>query len=118
MVALLDLMERISKEMGLFINRSKTKVMVVDRSGKLELTGALDLDIVDNFNYVGSNISNNGSCEKKVRRRISMAKSAMTQLGKIWRDHNIPVKTKQIRNLVFSVVLEKDAPYSVDSVSD
>ncbi|XP_062527082.1 uncharacterized protein LOC134199679 [Bombyx mori] len=94
MVALLDRMERISKEMGLSINKSKTKVMVVDRSGKLELTGALDLEIVDNFNYLGSNISNNGSCEREVRRRIGMAKSAMTQLGKIWRDRNISVKTK------------------------
>ncbi|XP_037876471.1 uncharacterized protein LOC119630619 [Bombyx mori] len=105
MVALLDRMERISKKMGLSINKSKTKVMVVDRSGKLEPTSALDLEIVDNFNYLGSNISNNGSCEKEVRRRIGMTKSAMTQLGKIWRDRSISVKTKTklVRTLVFSI---------------
>lgn len=67
MVALLDRIEWISKEMRLSINRSKNKVMMVDRSKKLELTGALDLEIVDSFKYLGSNISNNGSCEKEVR---------------------------------------------------
>lgn len=76
MVALLDRMEQISEEMGLSINRSKTKVMVVDRSGTLELTGALNLEVVDNFIYLGSSVANDGSCEKEVRRRIGMAKSA------------------------------------------
>ncbi|KAJ8724798.1 hypothetical protein PYW07_015756 [Mythimna separata] len=105
MVALLDRMERISEEMGLSVNRSKTKVMVVDRSGKLELTGALDLETVDNFVYLGSIISNDGSCEKEVRRRIGMAKSAMAQLDKVWKDRNISVKTKTklVRTLVFSI---------------
>ncbi len=105
MVALLGRMEQISEEMGLCINRSKTKLMVVDRSGRLELTGALDLEVVDNFIYLGSNISNNGSCEREVRRRIGMAKGAMTQLGKIWHDRNISTRTKTrlVRTLVFSI---------------
>lgn len=32
-----------------------------DRSGKLELTRRLDLEIVDNFVYLGANISSNSS---------------------------------------------------------
>lgn len=98
-------MEHISAELGLQINKSKTKLMVVDRTNKLVFTGALRLDFVDHFIYLGSSISNNGSCESEVRRRIGMAKSAMTQLRKIWADRNITRKTKikLVQTLVFSI---------------
>ncbi|CAB3233282.1 unnamed protein product [Arctia plantaginis] len=44
MITFLNRMERISTELDLSINRSKTKIMVVDRTGKLELPGNLDLE--------------------------------------------------------------------------
>ncbi|CAH2244913.1 jg7867 [Pararge aegeria aegeria] len=92
MTSLLDRMEQISNAMGLFINRSKTRAMVVDRVGRLELTGSLNLEIVENFIYLGSNISATGSCETEIRRRI--AKSAMSQLHRTWKYRNISIKTK------------------------
>ena len=98
-------MEEISLELGLKINHAKTKLMVVDRANKLQLTGALDLETVNDFVYLGSNISNTGSCEKEIRRRIGMAKSAMSQLQKIWKDRSISRKTKVklVNSLVFSI---------------
>lgn len=45
------------EEMGLYINRYKTKVLVVDISGKLELTGTFHLKIVGNFMSLNSNIN-------------------------------------------------------------
>lgn len=59
-------MERISNSLGLSINRSKTKLMVVDRANVLRLSGALGLEVVDEFVYLGSCISNKGSCETDV----------------------------------------------------
>lgn len=105
MVELLARMERISMELGLQINHAKTKLMVVDRAHNLELTGALNLETVDDFIYLGSYISNTGSCEKEIRRRIGMAKNAMSQLQKIWRDRNISrnTKVKLVNTLVFSI---------------
>lgn len=73
-------MERISGELGLSKNRYKTKIMVVDRSGKLQLTGTLDLEVVDSFIFLDSGISNDGSCKSEIRRRIGMANGAMAQL--------------------------------------
>ncbi|XP_072934917.1 uncharacterized protein [Epargyreus clarus] len=107
MCALLDRMEKKSAELGLSINKSKTKVMVVDRANKLELRGLLGLQIVENFIYLGSDISSNGSCEGEIRRRISMAKNAMSQLQTIWKDRNISTrtKTKLVRTLVFSIFM-------------
>ena len=105
MINLLTRMEEISLELGLRINHAKTKLMVVDRANKLQLTGALDLETVNDFVYLGSNISNTGSCEKEIRRRIGMAKSAMSQLQKIWKVRSISRKTKVklVNSLVFSI---------------
>lgn len=102
MVTLLDRTEQISGELGLSINKSKTKIMLMDLSDKLELTGALNLGIVNNFTYLGSNFANSGSCETEVRRRIGLAKTAMSQLVKLWKDRQISFKTKK-NNLVHSL---------------
>lgn len=105
--SLFDRMERNSKDLGLSINRSKTKVMVVDRASKLTLSGTHNLEIVNNFIYLGSTISNTGSCEDEIRRRIGMSKSAMSQLERIWKDRKITNKTKiaLVSSLVFSIFL-------------
>lgn len=107
MSKLLDRLERISRDMGLLINRAKTKVMVVDRNKTINLTDRLNLEVVDSFVYLGAVVTNNGSCEPEVRRRIGMAKSAMTQLKHIWADRNITRKTKKqlVTTLVFSIFL-------------
>ncbi|KAA5586618.1 hypothetical protein F3H15_37365, partial [Pseudomonas aeruginosa] len=44
MVNLLARIENISLLLGLKVNHSKTKVMIVDRTNSLELTGTLNLD--------------------------------------------------------------------------
>ncbi|CAH2106420.1 unnamed protein product [Euphydryas editha] len=105
-ITYIDRMIRISTELGLCINRSKTKIMIVDRTDKLELTGNLDLEVVANFIYLGANINNNGSCKNEIRRRIGMA-NGMVQFYTIWKDKNICLKTKSnlVRNLVFSIFL-------------
>ncbi|CAH2210972.1 jg14263 [Pararge aegeria aegeria] len=67
--------------------------------------GSLNLEIVENFIYLGSNISATGSCETEVRRRIGLAKSAMSQLHRTWKDRNISIKTKVrlVRALIFPI---------------
>ncbi|CAB3248912.1 unnamed protein product [Arctia plantaginis] len=78
MTTYLDKMKRISTELGISINRSKTKILVIDRPGKLELTGNFDLEVVDNFVYPGASISSNRPCESEIRRR--------RRNFRIWRD--------------------------------
>ncbi|XP_012544182.2 transposon TX1 uncharacterized 149 kDa protein [Bombyx mori] len=99
MTALMSKLEKISLELGLAINRSKTKVMVIDRMNKLEHTGSLHLETTERFIYLGSMIANTGSCEPEIRRRIGIAKTAMSQLDSIWSDRNISIKTKLLTEL-------------------
>ncbi|XP_028034121.1 uncharacterized protein LOC114245976 [Bombyx mandarina] len=88
MKELLVRLEAISLNMGLAINKSKTKLLVVDRFSSIQRTDLLaEYEAVDQFVYLGSVITDKGSCEPEIRRRIGMAKTAMTQLSKVWKDH-------------------------------
>lgn len=82
--------------------------MIVDRSGVLDLTGALnELDVVNEFIYLESSVNNTGDCTAEINRRITMAKSSMARLTKIWKDRaiSLAVKTRLVRTLVFSIFL-------------
>ena len=108
MVDLLDRLESVSKEHGLVINKKKTKLVVVDRFDSIQRSEALNAyETVTEFQYLGSVISNKGNSEPEIRRRIGMAKTAMNQLTKIWKDSNIRKRTKihVVRTLVFSIFL-------------
>lgn len=108
---LIELLRRVeyeSNKVGLKINKNKTKIMIVDRFNTLQLTDRLnEYELVDSFIYLGSTITNNGNCESEIRRRIGMAKTAMSRLTKIWKDRSISQKTKirLVRTLVFSIFL-------------
>ena len=94
--------------MGLRINRAKTKLMIIDRNLDLTRSNELqDLECVQEFNYLGSFICNNGSCDKEIIRRIQMSKGAMSKLEKVWRDRSVQRKTKVrlAQSLVFSIFL-------------
>jgi len=53
-----------------------------------------DLETVDSFKYLGSNITADGKCSEEVRNRGAMATSSLTNFSNIWQNSNISVKTK------------------------
>ena len=65
------------------------------------------LENVDNFKYLGSVKSSDGSCKKDINARIAMAKQSMTQLNNIWKDRSIPIslKYKLLKSLVWPKML-------------
>ena len=103
----LERLERVSLEYGLKINVSKTKVMIIDRDNENRRQPAKigAFDVVDKFVYLGSMLHRTGSCEFEIRRRIEIARSAMVQLTKIWKNRNITRNTKisLVNALVFPV---------------
>lgn len=106
MLELLNRVETESNNCGLMINAKKTKIMIVDRSNTLQLTDALQrFQIVDHIMYLGSYISNTDSSESDIRRRIGLAKGAMSRLHKIWKYRSITKNTKMqlVQSLIFSI---------------
>lgn len=109
MEELLSKMESVSLGFGLRINRSKTKVMIVDRinNNSPEVTTIANCDVVQSYIYLGALITNEGGCAEEIKRRMAITRSAMDKLKKIWRNRNITkaTKTRLVRALVFPIFL-------------
>ncbi|PZC84789.1 hypothetical protein B5X24_HaOG203779 [Helicoverpa armigera] len=109
MQALLHKMEQVSLMFGLKINRSKTKIMIVDRmnDNSPEVTRIANCDVVQTYIYLGALISNNGGCIDEVKRRMALTRNAAEKLKKVWRNRNITKATKirLMRTLVFPIFL-------------
>ena len=71
-----------SKEYGMKINIKKTKVMRVSKQGDGNANIVLNeerIKQVAQFCYLGSLITDNGSCSKEMKARIGMAKTAFNR---------------------------------------
>lgn len=121
MKSLLKKVERISREYGLEINKSKTKVMIIDRERQIKFNGKTfaGFEVVNDFVYLGSLINSEGSPEKEIKRRIEMGRCAMVKLNKIWKDGSINknVKVKLVKTLIFSIVLYGAETWTLNKTS-
>lgn len=87
-----------SAKFGLKINMAKTKVMpVTNQFGPWPkvMVHDEDIDVVDNFTYLGSDIQATGGTENETVRRIALAGSVFNRLHeKVFKRHDIKLKTK------------------------
>ena len=71
-------------------NKSKTRFMVVDRFAAIQSTDLLqEYETVEQFQYLDSMTSTKVNSKPDVRRRCGMARTAMMELSKVWKDRNI-----------------------------
>lgn len=105
-----DLIERVrteSEKFGLFLNVSKTKVMIINQLEENPSihAGNQAIEIIDQFNFLGSMISNQGGSSIEIRRRIAMAKTSMSAMHKLWKDRSISKTTKirLVSTLIFPI---------------
>ena len=75
---------KISAKMGLRISKSKTKVMRVKTRNvdNIKLDGEA-IDEVEDFIYLGSNISKDGGSDQDIVARIGKARTAFAILGPV-----------------------------------
>ena len=66
-----------------------------------------DIEVVTKCVFFGTMITEDGLCEKEVRRRIAMGNAAMGGLTSIWKDRGITLETKVklVKVLVFPIVV-------------
>ena len=62
-------------------------------ANKLELDGEA-IDEVENFTYIGSNISKDGGSDRDIQVRIGKARTAFAILTPVWRSKLMSRKTK------------------------
>lgn len=85
-----------AREMGLEINVSKTKGMAIRmRSpGQNWTIGDDNIEIVDEFTYLGSKLNNKNTFEQEIRHRITKGNRALYALHKTLKSKIIDKKTK------------------------
>ena len=84
MAELVNLVKIASEELGLRINASKIKVMVVHWAKCLLVSTALsEYEKVNALVYLGSIIRADGGSSAEIQRRIALSKSAMTRLRNV-----------------------------------
>ena len=90
-----ELLNTVSTQLGLNINRSKTRIMKANTKNNNPITmNGEPLEETDSFTYLGSTINKNGGTEKDVKARIQKARVAFIMLRKIWRAKQIKTNTK------------------------
>ncbi|GFS06155.1 endonuclease-reverse transcriptase [Elysia marginata] len=98
------------KKAGLKLNAKKTKVMQLKPENSSLYDVKIDqtvLENVEDFKYLGSVKTIDGSCSKDIKMRIGMAKKKMIKLINVWKDHNIPIelKLKLLKCLIWPVMM-------------
>ena len=103
---LAELLSVHSKEVGLKINTSKTKVMTVFGDGQVNIDSQ-PVERTDEFIFLGSKVMTNGVCSDEIRRRIAIGKATAARLTPVWRSSEIGLATKRAlaRSLIWSTVL-------------
>ena len=98
-----------ANKVGLYINVDKCKLMTTSVwNDRLDIQAAgAEIEKVDDFCYLDSYISYNGSCEKDVKVRIGKAAAVFGKMRKIWRNSNVSlkVKTRLYEAIILSTLL-------------
>ena len=84
------------KEFGLKISLKKTNVMALDAGHPPTIASdGYNLEVVENFTYLGSTISNSLSIDVEVNSRIAKAIAVMAKLNqRVWNNSSLTEKTR------------------------
>ena len=90
----------ITSQWGLTISVPKTKILVVGSTGEKEHAlqiGDVQLEIVEEFKYLGSVIHHSGSIQSDIQGRVTMASRAFGRLRKsIFQNRSLTTLTKRV----------------------
>ena len=104
----LNRIKQYGDQTGLRINISKTKSMCVNANNFRPFTvEGEEIEEVENFTYLGSDVNKTGGAAEDIRRRIGKACAAYNRLNKVWRNTNIFTRTKVkiLKSNIVSVLL-------------
>lgn len=91
----LDRIKEFGDQTGLRINIGKTKSMCINTTNNAPFSiDGEEIEEVESFTYLGSEVSKGGGAAEDIRRRCGKACAAYYRLSKVWKNSNIFTKTK------------------------
>ena len=79
---LISSLDKVTESYGMQISIKKTKVMQIARKKKKNMKITIKdqtLEGVEDFKYLGSMLTTDGSCQTEIRKRITMGKQTFTK---------------------------------------
>jgi len=116
--------EKISGRVGLRMNAGKCRIMVSNNweDSTVITAEGTNVEVVEDFSYLGSYLSRTGNCDKECMIRIRKAASVFGRLVNIWKSKNISlsVKIRLYESLVISTLLfgAESWPLSVTQINE
>ena len=106
LIQLLRSVKQESEKYGLYLNLGKTRVMTTGNMDEFIINGE-KIEQVESFIFLGSNVNKVADCGQEIQRRLTLGRTAMTNLTKIWKCRDVRLTTKRriVQTLVFPVVL-------------
>ena len=94
------------EKVGLKLNIQKTKIMASGPITSWETDGET-VETVSDFIFIGSKITADGDCSQEIKRRLLLGRKVMTNLDSILKSRDIilPKKVRQVKAMVFPVVM-------------
>ena len=93
--ALMDRFSQVCKDFGLTISLKKTKFLGQDTMELPAIT--IELDVVEQFTYLGSTIIDNLSLDTEIDKRIGKAATTLARLtSRVWTNPKMTVKTMPV----------------------
>ena len=95
-----------SEKVGLKLNIQKTKIMASGPITSWQIDGET-METVSDFIFLGSKITADGDCSHEIKRRLLLARKAMTNPDNMLknRDITLPTKVRLVKAMVFPVVM-------------
>ena len=95
-----------SENVGLKFNTQKMKIMASGPITSWQIDGET-LETVSDFIFLGSKITADGHCSRKIKRRLFLGRKVITNLDSIFksRDITLPTKVCLVKAMVFPVVM-------------
>ena len=104
--SLLMTVEKESEKAGLKLNIQKTKIMASSPITSWQIDRET-VETVADFIFLGSKITADGDCSHKIKRRLLLGRTVMTDLDSIFKSRDITLSTKVclVKAMVFPVVM-------------
>ena len=97
--------KRHSEVQNLFLNAKKTKIMKTDKSKQhpdIKVNNE-NIEVVKEFQYLGTIITHNGNIFREIKRRCAMALQKLKKMKKLWQGTSKTTRIKLLRSCIFPI---------------
>ena len=109
-----------SEKQNLYLNANKTKIMKTDKT-QTEIDIKIEnntVEEIEEFEYLGSIISNNGDINKEIQIRMAIALQKTRQMRKLWHGTDKNTKIRFLRALIFPIATYGSESWTINKTSE